>query len=169
MIPISTRSQILFVGDRDDNQLLTYKHSDGYPSGVIPLLRRYYHWMPRTNDFEYFTATWFYYVKRRYEKHFLEDGTGYAADTQALPMETDELGHNHGAALNYGVCADNTIHGDIEHLYVVHLSTETIHHYGGIRNWNNVYDTPRDIIEHTDADTIYALDDNPHAEFEGEA
>jgi hypothetical protein len=135
---VSTRCQLLFEATRrwtidgDEHQqterLLTYKHHDGYPNSVVPLLRRYYRWMPR-HDFEYFTATWFYYVKRRYEQRFIEDGSGYAADNHASPMATEALGHNHGVALSYGVCGDGQLHGDINHFYVVDLDRAVVVHY----------------------------------------
>jgi hypothetical protein len=163
-MPMSTRCQLLFKRthewtETDDDharpdQLLTYKHRDGYPSGVVPLLRRYYRWMPR-HDFEYFTATWFYYVKRRYEQRFIEDGSGYAADNHASPMATEALSHNHGVALGHGVCADGQLHGDINHFYVVDLDRAVVAHYRV--GFGAAEDTPEELVARKTPAAVYAL------------
>lgn len=149
---MSTRCQILFR--TKDAELLTYKHHDGYPDGTIPLLRRYYRWMPR-HELEYFTATWFYYVKRRYEKTFLENRDRAAADRHTLPMETQALGRNHGVALSYGICADGRLHGDIEHVYVVDLGREVVAHYS--IGFGTAAETPDELMAQCDPEAVYAL------------
>jgi hypothetical protein len=135
---MSTRCHILFTDE--DASLLTYKHSDGYPDEVIPLLRRFWQWYPRTSRLEYLTATWFYYCKRHREEKSKN------VDWVDAPMATDELNHNHPIALSYGICADGQVHGDTEHFYEVDIEGETIAHYTP-ESWGfEDVDTPAEII-----------------------
>jgi hypothetical protein len=124
----------------EDASLLTYKHSDGYPDEVIPLLRGFWQWYPRTNRLEYLTATWFYYCKRHREGKFKN------VDWVDAPMATDELNHNHPIALSYGICADGQVHSDTEHFYEVDIEAETVTHYTP-ESWGfEGVDTPAEII-----------------------
>lgn len=157
---MSTRSQILFkktdrwidkTGDEPKehtrkHRLLTYKHSDGYPSGVVPLLQEYHKWNPRRNQFDYYTATWFYFVKRQMEEHFC-DG--------ANPTEKEKDDYNSIVLLGLGIDDDNQIHGDIEHFYIVDLDEERIAHYE--MTFGNDYEKPEDIIKNNQPDNQYDL------------
>ena len=135
---MNTRCQILFTNG--DVSLLTYKHHDGYPEGAIPLLREFWHWYPRTKHLEYLTATWFYFCKRQYEERSKE------LDLWDDPMKMNELNTNHPVALSYGICADEEIHGDIEHFYEVDIEAETVAHYTP-ESWGfEDVDTPAEII-----------------------
>jgi hypothetical protein len=135
---MSTRCHILFTNG--DVSLLTYKHHDGYPEGAIPLLREFWHWYPRTKHLEYLTATWFYFCKRQYEERSKE------LDLWDEPMKMNELNTNHPVALSYGICADEEIHGDIEHFYEVDIEAETVAHYTP-ESWGfEDVDTPAEII-----------------------
>jgi hypothetical protein len=143
---MSTRSHILFRDD--DDSLLTYKHHDGYPDAVIPLLREFWQWYPRTTRLEYLTATWFYYCKRRTEERL--------GDRYDAPMKTGELAHNHPIALSYGICADNEIHGDVEHLYEVDIEEGTVAHHTPERRWFENVESPSDIVGQ-EPDETYSL------------
>lgn len=118
---MTTRCHILF---RDkDYSLLTYKHSDGYPEGIIPLLREFWEWCPLKRNLEYLTATWCYFCKRRREKQSAE------LERYGAPMATSELAGNHPVSLSVGICAGGETHGDAEHLYEVNIEEETVAHY----------------------------------------
>lgn len=142
MIALSTRCQILFR--HGDHELLTYRHSDGYPEGVIPDLKRFLEWYPRPYQFEYATATWFYFQKRKVEE--------WSHDGEESPTEQKELDNNDHVALGYGICANERIHNDIEHFYLVDLETGEIEHYGPIRNWNGRYETYHNLLEVKEAE-----------------
>lgn len=149
---MSTRSQIEFRHTREwtdhktnqerseTDRLLTYKHSDGYPSTVIPLIREYWAWSGRTNDIEYFTAGWFYYTKRRYEEAFGQDA--------------EDWRDYRGTQTGHGICADGKLHGDICHTYVVDMNEKVIKHYGAGRNHDNV----DDLEESREPKKVYELD-----------
>ena len=149
---MSTRSQIEFRHTKEwtdyetdedhseTNRLLTYKHSDGYPQTVIPLIRKYWSWSGRTNDIEYFTAGWFYYVKRRYEEAFGHDADNWESYT--------------GTQTGHGICADGKLHGDIEHTYVVDMNEKVIKHYSAGRN----HETVDDLEDSREPTEVYDLE-----------
>jgi hypothetical protein len=146
---MSTRCHILFR-DEDDS-LLTYKHSDGYPEAVIPLLRGFWQWYPRTERLEYLTATWFYYCKRGTEERL--------RNRYDAPTETDELTHNHPVALSYGICVDNEVHGDIEHFYEVDIEDRRITHYTPEGIWFEDVESSAEIINR-EPERMYSLNLN---------
>jgi len=151
---VSTRCHILFTDG--GTQLLTYKHSDGYPEAVIPLLRGFWEWYPRTERLEYLTATWFYYCKRGTEERL--------RNRYDAPTETDELTHNHPVALSYGICVDNEVHGDIEHFYEVNIEDRRVTHYTPEGIWFEDVESPAEIVsrepEETYRLTTSRIDDN---------
>ncbi len=135
---MSTRCQIEWIWDKE--KCLTYRHSDGYPDGVVPDLLEYLKWMGfRADDLEYCVATWFYFTKRYYEQEFLK----------GKRWNSDEVAHdcNSIVKLGYGVCADKQLHGDIEYFYEVDLKKREIRAY----NVNNRF---TDKVKRTDFDLI---------------
>lgn len=85
---MSTRCQIEF---RNNGMRRTvYRHSDGYPSSVIPDLLAFLQWSTR-DDVEYEAANFLYWSKRN--------------------LDEQQLG--------FGICANDELHGDIEYYYVV--------------------------------------------------
>ena len=68
-----------------------YRHSDGYPSAVIPDLLAFLAWSTRGGDVEYETANFLYWSKREREK----------------------------PQLGFGVCNNDELHGDVAYYYVV--------------------------------------------------
>lgn len=108
---MSTRSQIDFVskykledGTIKENRVRVYRHSDGYPEGVVPDIKAFLKWagLGRMNDVEYNAANFIYWSKAGYVK----DGFAKRDDNKPL--------------LGFGVCnpADGW-HGDIEYWYEV--------------------------------------------------
>ena len=96
---MSTRCQIEFKSG--GVRRTVYRHSDGYPSAVIPDLLAFLAWSTRGGDVEYEAANFLYWSKR----------------------ELDER----SAQLGFGICANDELHGDVEYYYVVeHLARSTI-------------------------------------------
>lgn len=105
---MSTRSQIAFfrdenVGDLQKFDALIYRHSDGYPDGVLPELMAFLRWFDRkrgVSDTEYVAARTLQHLTNLYDsatgKTGADDFTG---------------------VLGYGI--SKAYHGDIEWLYVV--------------------------------------------------
>lgn len=88
---MSTRCQIEFRNA--DVRRTVYRHSDGYPSAVIPDLLAFLQWSNRRGDVEYEAANFLFWSKRK------------------LDEEDQQLG--------FGICANDELHGDIEYYYVV--------------------------------------------------
>lgn len=140
---MSTRCHILF---KDENsELLTYKHTDGYPEEVLPLIKEYWRWYPRTSEIEYITASWFYYCKRKRE-------ISPVMCKYDEPMDMDEISVDHPVARGYGICPDKEIHGDTSHLYVVDIDTGSIAHYTP-KEWVFDEETLSDITSRDPVDT----------------
>lgn len=157
---MSTRSQIEFVQKREWEEdgeeksrwdrILTYKHHDGYPEGTVPVLREYYNWSTRTQDLEYFVATWFYWNKRRSEKWHLDEGYSEEPDEDDFEVPREETG--------FGVCPGERLHGDIEYLWIVDITNETIHMYDtGIRD----AETVTEVLENHDSSASWDLSADP--------
>jgi hypothetical protein len=144
---MSTSCHILFTDG--DTQLLTYKHNDGHPEGVIPLVREFWEWYPRPDQFDYLTASWFYYCKRKKEERFNRGRYN-------PPMETAELDCNHPVALSFGICPDDPNYVDIEHFYEVDTSEATVAHYTPYELYFDTTDSPDDIISR-EPDETYTL------------
>jgi hypothetical protein len=94
VVPVSTRCQIEFKCG--DQRRTVYRHSDGYPSAVLPDLLEFLAWSTRGGDVEYEAANFLYWSKR-----YLDVGS---------------------AQLGFGICANDELHGDIEYYYVVEHS-----------------------------------------------
>lgn len=107
---MSTRSQITIEGQ----PIYFYKHSDGYPEGVLPTLEPFvaHFFKHRGYDPVYFIARLcmaFGEAERRSNEEF---AANRLARGQA-PFDYDD----ECSCLGYGL--DLEIHGDIEYLYVV--------------------------------------------------
>jgi len=108
---MSTRCQIEVSGE----PVRLYKHSDGYPSGVMPILEKV------VAEFE--LARGFFdgpYLLARIGQRFMnesDDGTRKFRDKMAsagLPLADNA----ESFVLGYGY--DTEVHGDIEYMYTVH-------------------------------------------------
>src|SRR5207248_7587502 len=91
---MSTRCQIEFRSG--DVRRTVYRHSDGYPTAVIPDLLAFLAWSNRHGDMEYESANFLYWSKR--------DGS-------------EQVG--------LGICGNDELHGDIEYYYVVRSEEHT--------------------------------------------
>jgi hypothetical protein len=83
-----------------------YRHSDGYPSAVIPDLKAFYEWYTsepnaRSSDPNYDAANFIYYMKLERYNRMLNNGKVYDG----------------GDKLGYGVESVGNIHGDEEYLW----------------------------------------------------
>jgi len=118
---MSTRCQIgIFENSKDlaKPDFLMYKHSDGYPEGVLPLLepflKRFY--QERGFDPEYLMA-WMVHefiserVKWQKRNHRI-----YVKKDPAMVRYYPKDGR---CWVDYGVCGDRKLHGDIEYFYAI--------------------------------------------------
>lgn len=111
---MSTRCQIEFKTERtyeDKNgekqtktdRRTVYRHSDGYPEGVIPDLKKFLEWnKSRNDDIEYAVANFIYWSKKDMNAKYQEEHTGF------------------------GVCANDELHSDTAFYYVVLLKETEI-------------------------------------------
>lgn len=82
--------------------VILYKHSDGYPEGTLPLLKKFMKNPSNDrnrNDYEYQSA----WLLHSLMNGFIEDGINYGY----------EIMH-----IGYGICKE--IHGDIEYYYAIY-------------------------------------------------
>lgn len=103
---MSTRSQIGFYKERNSKlkswEALIYRHSDGYPEGVLPDIIPFLRWWKGSrgiSDLEYCSARLLQYLCNQY------DGT-------------DIVNKDYTGTLGHGIC--NQFHGDIEYFYFVY-------------------------------------------------
>ncbi len=121
---MSTRSHIAFYADQDDKledfQALLYRHSDGYPSGVLPDIMPFLAWWITARgieDIEYCSARLLQYLANNYDEssvRFLIEsekrGSASAKEELAeIQQFTGILGHG----------ISKQFHWDIEYLYAI--------------------------------------------------
>ena len=121
---MSTRSQVI-IKDNIDEQWF-YRHSDGYPSGNLPALYKFIKWFKQgkiRGNVEQ-SSGWLILIGAE------EYGTMMDEKMQSIrkPTLTEPVGNNFeswkcGA---YEICPCKRRHGDIEWLYTIDLSNETI-------------------------------------------
>jgi hypothetical protein len=118
---MSTRAQIV-VRDAFNTELWFYRHSDGYPSGVMPLLETFLGWVKegklRADAMQ--SAGWLILQGA----HELRGGIG----NDMLPPGEDRGDRPTGLGWKVGTiepCAP-ALHGDTEYLYTVDLQMLTI-------------------------------------------
>jgi len=126
VIKISTRCQIDFIskwknkeGKEFEERRRVYRHSDGYPDGVIPDLKEFLKWnFSRNEDLEYITANFIYWSKRNFEDTFLKPKWN---DGKTIIWNSKEVieDNNSVIKLGFGICDINKFHGDIEWFYEV--------------------------------------------------
>lgn len=118
---VATSCQILFqreiegvdleTGEKSlsTEKVLTYKHWDAHPTNLIPLLRRYFQWIPK-HGLEDFSANWIYFLKqRKVKEHGLQVMLNQIRDAR--------------------LCGFDHIHINIDHFYIVKIDEEIIEHY----------------------------------------
>lgn len=120
---MSTRCRIDFVekwtdnkGKAHEHRRSIYRHSDGYPDGVLPDLKEFITWnRGRNGDLEYMTANFIYWSKRKMEE-WLSRENNFKWDSE----ETQSDG-NSWMKIGFGVCDPKCWHGDLEYYYEVSL------------------------------------------------
>lgn len=110
---MSTRTNIGFYENKEDElkdwKVMLYKHSDGYPKSVIPLIQEYFSKdavQGRLNDVEYNSAWFLYYMISEHVEMMKELAKKYSH------IEKDGFD-----LLGHGICDQNGLHGDIEYYY----------------------------------------------------
>jgi hypothetical protein len=117
---MSTRCQILWKFE--DGQVLTYRHSDGYPTGVLPDLVEFLKWnIGRNNQPDYLIANYFYWSKKHFERYVDYDYKTGKQKRKSTPLHKRKLDGNEMILLGYGLDYQGTLHGDIEFFYTVEI------------------------------------------------
>jgi hypothetical protein len=129
---MSTRSQICFQvrwknekGKEHKERRTVYRHSDGYPEGVLPDLREFLRWnRGRNTDVEYMAANFIYWSKRMQEELYWKPKGTVGKEEWATDKERSkwsDCGSTGCSTLHtgFGVCNNDEFHGDIEYYYIV--------------------------------------------------
>jgi len=131
---MSTRTQLRFIGPHGTT-CQVYRHSDGYPNGVIPDLVQLFQVMKETGtvrDAPYAAANFVFFGKLRgmrlYYGGSWEDARDYGPDEIQTtnpyrvldPEEFEEFSQPH-FLMGYGVEPVGKWHGDEEYLYEVNF------------------------------------------------
>lgn len=127
---MSTRCQLRFTDKRTDNVAQVYRHSDGYPEGILPFLDHLQvllHATGTQRDASYAAAQFILIDKLRYiERTFRQDGIySDLPDTVERvlnPESWEDLNQTPSYLLGHGVEDPSCgIHGDEEYLYLIEL------------------------------------------------
>lgn len=126
---MSTRSQIGIYAEQKakpkEFEALLYRHSDGYPSGVLPDIMPFLSWWAKgrgIRDTEYVSARLLQYLCNKYDGHTLEFHAEMRK-TKAFPKaqehsdKEDEETKLFTGTLGHGICKQ--FHWDIEYFYAV--------------------------------------------------
>lgn len=124
---MSTRCQLEFRFVWKDNKgkervdrRTVYRHSDGYPDGVIPDLKEFLKWnSDRNNDVEYSAANFIYWSKRTNEDQYLNRRGEKKKKWNGKEVIKD---HHNILKIGFGVCKNDEFHGDIQYFY--HVETD---------------------------------------------
>lgn len=107
---------------------MTYRHSDGYPSGALADLVRFFKWNKgRNTQFDYVVPNWFYLMKKDHEQYISSWYDRNERDAmKKLYQEdyTNEKFANNGnlsVKLGYGLMAENSLQLDLEYIYTVDI------------------------------------------------
>ena len=131
---MSTRANVILketykdsFGNSKSNELVFYRHSDGYPEGTLPTLNKFMEWLKsgKIRDNLSQSAGWLVILgaieygtipKYKKEKPFKTSSTEYGI------IESIEMPNDNGATWKAGAYEPTTsIHGDIEYLYTIDL------------------------------------------------
>ena len=97
-----------------------YRHSDGYPEGVIPDLKEFLEWDKERNfDIEYQAANFIYWSKKKMEKQ-IERDLKMAWGTTKVPEMKKRM-----ILTGHGICNNDEFHKDIAFYYEVISDSES--------------------------------------------
>ena len=124
---MSTRCQIEFVckseykKKKNNESILVYRHSDGYPEGVIPDLKKFLKWIGRRiEDIEYTAANFIYWSKRLHEEFYYHEKYGGGIDKKGQELKWSvPQDFNSTLLIGFGICEKDGFHGDIAYFYNV--------------------------------------------------
>ena len=126
---MSTRCQLEFQNvwtDKDGKEQIdrrtVYRHSDGYPEGVIPDLKSFLKWNKgRNSDVEYCAANFIYWSKRKLEDIYLGRALGLTEKGEPRRWDCKEAEEESSLIIKigFGVCNNDELHGDIQYFYEV--------------------------------------------------
>lgn len=120
---MSTRCQIGFTDGKSYSPILLYKHSDGYPKGILPILEKIVSAFvkDRGADGEYLPA----YIMREWAVRELRQKKTLREKYRKVNKKEPPAWYFGGVSvLGWGITTD--LHGDIEYLYVVNIATGSI-------------------------------------------
>lgn len=120
---MSTRANVI-IKDKH-GQLIFYRHSDGYPEGVLPTLNKFMDWVKtgKIRDNVSQAAGWLIMVgAQEYDTIYVSLGDRRQKTTLTEPNAEDRM-----SGWKVGSYEPTTsIHGDIEYLYTLDLAAKTI-------------------------------------------
>lgn len=121
---MSTRANII-IKDGSDRKLIFYRHSDRYPEGALPTLKKFMSWVKdgRIRDNAGQAAGWLILIGAE------EYGSVYVGGGKYMPKKslTEPDPNDDMMGWKCGAYEPTTgIHGDIEYLYTLDLDEKTI-------------------------------------------
>jgi hypothetical protein len=141
---MSTRANII-IKDKY-GQLIFYRHSDGYPEGALPTLKKFMSWVKdgKIRDNVDQAAGWLILIGAE-EYGEIYEGCGKYTPKKTL---TSPDPNNEFSGWNCGSYEPTTsIHGDIEYLYTLDLDEKTILVQGVLGNGYETIETITDFSE----------------------
>lgn len=125
---MSTRANII-LEDSYGDQLWFYRHSDGYPEGAMPTLKKFLRYVKenRIRDNVGQAAGWLIILGREeYNEMYKEESSPLYPKYSGEPRKGGSPG-NGGSDWKVGAI-ESTVgqHGDIEYLYTIDLAKKTI-------------------------------------------
>ena len=115
---MSTRCNIIIKDGHD--QLWFYRHSDGYPSGALPTLKKFMQWVKdrRIRDNVSQAAGWLIIIGHQEYRPTAEGNKEHYEAPQFVPGGESSLSDWKVGAYEPTICQ----HGDIEYLYTLDLT-----------------------------------------------
>jgi len=115
---MSTRANIIIKDSQE--QIFFYRHSDGYPEGALPTLKKFMSWVKekRIRDNVTQAAGWLILIgAKEYESVYVGAGKHELKPTMTEPSTTDRI-----SGWQCGAYEPTTgIHGNIEYLYTLDI------------------------------------------------
>ena len=136
---MSTRANIVVKGGY--NKLYFYRHSDGYPEGAMPLLEKFMQLIKDgviRNDVSQASGWLIIFGAEEYKTHQVpeEDVLDYKITKEATEKWKDKIPSIPNKSCGYhstwkvgSIEPTDSIHGDVEYVYVLDLEKKTIETY----------------------------------------